>query len=138
MERNKFEYDKLKNILIAIGDVQIDDKKKNIIITSQKVTYFKNKEFIFSEGQSQAISEGIIINADNFEYNKITNMINANGDVRIDNKSENYLIYTNKATYLKNEKLFITKGQSKAINDDIIIDADNFEYNKITNIVTNY
>ena len=135
IKANNFEYDKLRNILIAIGDVEIDDKKENIIITSQKVTYFKNKEFIFSEGQSQAISEDIIINADNFEYNKITNVIDANGDVKIDNKSENYLIYTNNATYLKNEELFLTKGQSQAINEGIIIDADNFEYNKITNII---
>ena len=134
IKANNFEYDKLRNILIAIGDVEIDDKKENIIITSQKITYFKNKEFIFSEGQSQAISEGIIINADNFEYNKITNVIDANGDVKIDNKSENYLIYTNNATYLKNEELFLTKGQSQAINEGIIINADNFEYNKITNI----
>ena len=135
IKANNFEYDKLRNILIAIGDVEIDDKKENIIITSQKVTYLKNKEFIFSEGQSQAISEGIIINADNFEYNKITNVINANGDVKIDNKSENYLIYTNNATYLKNEELFLTKGQSQAINEGIIIDADNFEYNKINNVI---
>ena len=83
IKANNSEYDKLKNILIAIGDVKIDDQEKDIIITSQKVTYFKNKEFIFSEGQSQAISEGIIINADNFEYNKITNVIDANGDVKI-------------------------------------------------------
>ena len=135
IKANNFEYDKLRNILIAIGDVEIDDKKENIIITSQKVTYFKNKEFIFSEGKSQAISEGIIINADNFEYNKFTNIINANGNVKIDNKDENYLIYTNNATYLKNEELFLTKGQSQAINEGIIIDADNFEYNKITNII---
>ena len=135
IKANNFEYDKLRNTLIAIGDVEIDDKKENIIITSQKVTYFKNKEFIFSEGQSQAISEGIIIDADNFEYNKITNVIDANGNVKIDNKSENYLIYTNKATYLKNEELFLTKGQSQAINEGIIIDADNFEYNKITNVI---
>ena len=135
IKANNFEYDKLRNILIAIGDVEIDDKKENIIITSQKVTYFKNKEFIFSEGQSQAISEGIIINADNFEYNKITNVMDANGDVKIDNKSENYLIYTNNATYLKNEQLFLTKGQSQAINEGIIIDADNFKYNKINNVI---
>ena len=135
IKANNFEYDKLRNILIAIGDVEIDDKKENIIITSQKVTYFKNKEFIFSEGKSKAINEGIIIDADNFEYNKFTNIINANGNVKIDNKDENYLIYTNNATYLKNEELFLTKGQSQAINEGIIIDADNFEYNKITNII---
>ncbi|MDB4154117.1 organic solvent tolerance protein [Candidatus Pelagibacter sp.] len=135
IKANNFEYDKLRNILIAIGDVEIDDNKENIIITSQKVTYFKNKEFIFSEGQSQAISDGVIIDADNFEYNKITNVIDANGDVKIDNRSENYLIYTSNATYLKNEELFLTKGQSQAINEGIIIDADNFEYNRINNVI---
>ena len=135
IKANNFEYDKLKNILIAIGDVEINDKKENIIITSQKVTYFKNKEFIFSEGQSKAINKDIVIDSDNFEYNKITNIINANGNVRINNKSENYLIFTNNATYLKNEELFLTTGQSQAINEGIIIDADNFEYNKINNII---
>ncbi|MDC1002528.1 organic solvent tolerance protein [Candidatus Pelagibacter sp.] len=135
IKANNFEYDKLKNILIAIGNVEIDDKKENIIITSQKVTYFKNKEFIFSEGQSQAINEDIVIDADNFEYNKINNVINANGNVKIDNKSENYLIYTSNAIYHKNEELFLTKGQSQAINEGIIIDADNFEYNKINNVI---
>ena len=61
IKANNFEYDKLRNILIAIGDVEIDDKKENIIITSQKVTYFKNKEFIFSEGQSQAIMKASLL-----------------------------------------------------------------------------
>jgi LPS-assembly protein len=130
-----FEYDKFSNILIATGNVKIDDKKKNIIIYSQKITYFKNKEFVLTEGLSRASSEGIIIDADNFSYNKITNILNANGNVKIDNKNENYLIYSNDATYIKNEELFLTNGNSKAINEGIIINADNFFYNKITNIL---
>jgi LPS-assembly protein len=121
-----FEYDKFSNILIATGNVKIDDKKKNIIIYSQKITYFKNKEFVLTEGLSRASSEGIIIDADNFSYNKITNILNANGNVKIDNKNENYLIYSNDATYIKNEELFLTNGNSKAINEGIIINADNF------------
>jgi LPS-assembly protein len=36
---------------------------------------------------------------------------------------------------LKNEELFLTNGNSKAINKGIIINADNFSYNKITNIL---
>ena len=130
-----FEYDKLANILIATGNVKIDDKKNDVIIYSQKITYFKNKEVVLTEGLSKASSEGIIIDADNFSYNKITNILNANGNVKIDNKNENYLIYSNNATYLKNEELFLTNGKSKAINKGIIIDADNFSYNKITNIL---
>tara|TARA_B100001057_G_scaffold334073_1_gene334665 strand:- start:464 stop:3352 length:2889 start_codon:yes stop_codon:yes gene_type:complete len=130
-----FEYDKSSNILIATGNVKIDDKENDVIIYSEKITYFKNKEFVLTEGLSKASSDGIIIDADNFSYNKITNILNASGDVKIDNKDENYLIYSNDATYLKNEELFLTNGKSKAINKGIIIDADNFSYNKITNIL---
>ena len=130
IKAKNFEYDKIKNILIATGDVEIDDIKNNIIIYSQKITYLKNTEYVFTEGESKAINEGIIIDADNFEYQKNKGILNANGNVKIDNKEENYLIYSNDATYLQNEELFLTKGKSKAINEGIIIDADNFEYQK--------
>ena len=116
IKANNFEYDKITNILIAIGNVEIDDKKENIIIYSQKITYFKNKEFVLTKGKSKAINNDVIIDADSFSYNKVTNILNANGDVKIDNKEENYLIYANDATYLKDEELFLTAGQSKAIN----------------------
>ena len=135
IKAKNFRYDKIKNILIATGDVEIDDKKENIIIYSEKITYLKNKEFVLTDGKSKAITEDIIIDADNFIYNKIKNILNANGDVKFDNKEENYLIYTDDATYLKNEELFLTAGQSKAINEGFIINADDFSYNKITNIL---
>ena len=38
IKAKNFEYDKIKNILIATGDVEIDDIKNNIIIYSQKIT----------------------------------------------------------------------------------------------------
>ena len=44
IKANKFEDDKLKNILIAMGDVEIDNKKENIRMTSQKVNDYKNKK----------------------------------------------------------------------------------------------
>ena len=135
IKAKNFEYDRIKNVLIAIGNVEIFDKKENTTIKSKKIVYFKNKELIFSYGESKAISEGAIIDADNFVYNKINNIINANGNVKIDNTDDNYLIYTNDATYIKNKELFLTKGKSKAINEGIVIDADNFEYNKISNII---
>ena len=135
IKADNFEYDKIKNILIAFGGVEIIDKEKNILIKSPKITYLKNKELVFTNGRSRAISDGIIIDSDNFEYNKINNIINASGNVKIDNKDENYLIYANEATYQKNKELFLTKGKSKAISDGVVIDADNFEYNKINNII---
>ena len=97
IKAKNFEYDKIKNILIAFGNVEIIDEKENIIIKSQKITYLKNNEFFFTNGKSKAISTGIVIDADNFEYNKIKNIINAYGNVKIDNLDENYLIYTDEA-----------------------------------------
>ena len=135
IKAKNFEYDKIKNILIAFGNVEIIDEKENKIIKSQKITYLKNNEFFFTNGKSKAISTGIVIDADNFEYNKIKNIINAYGNVKIDNHDENYLIYTDEATYQKNKEVFTTKGKSKAINEGIIIDADNFEYNKSNNVI---
>jgi LPS-assembly protein len=95
----------------------------------------KIKNCFITKGKSKAISERVVIDADNFEYNKLNNVINANGNVVIDNKDENYLIFADDATYFKNEQLFLTNGQSKAINEDIVINADNFEYNKTDNII---
>ena len=135
IKAKNFEYDKIKNILIAFGNVEIIDEKENIIIKSPKITYLKNNEFFFTDGKSKTVSDGVFIDADNFEYNKVKKIVNAYGNVKIDNSNENYLIYTDEATYQKNKELFITKGQSKAINEGIVIDADNFEYNKSNNII---
>jgi LPS-assembly protein len=135
IKAKNFEYYKIKNILIAFGDVEITDDKENTLIKSQKITYLKDKELVYTNKRSKVISDGIEIDADNFEYNKINNTINANGNVKIDNKNENYLIYANEATYQKNKGLFLTRGKSKAINEGVVIDADNFEYNKSKNIL---
>ena len=130
-----FEFDKVKNILVAFDNVEIIDKKENIIIKSQKITYLKNKEIIFTDGKSKAISSGIIIDADSFEYNKVKKIVNAYENVKIENYDDNYLIFADEATYQKNKELFQTKGKSKAINEGIVIDADNFEYNKLNNVI---
>ena len=117
IKAQNFIYDKKKNILIANGDVEIDDKKNNTIIYSQKTTYFKNKELFLTDGESKAINNGVIIDAEKFEYNKISNIINANGDVKIDDKIENYIIYAEDITYLKNDEIIFTRGKTNSIID---------------------
>ena len=42
---------------------------------------------------------GININADTFIYNKLTNILTAEGIVKIEDTANNYVIYSNKATY---------------------------------------
>ena len=89
----------------------------------------KNKGVITSEN-------GIVIQADTFEYDKIQNILNANGNVIIEDKIENYTISTDSITYLKNSEIIFTKKNSKAIlNEGKIITADNFKYSKNENII---
>tara|TARA_Y100000768_G_scaffold283413_1_gene218059 strand:- start:3254 stop:6148 length:2895 start_codon:yes stop_codon:yes gene_type:complete len=132
---NNFDYDKLKNILIATENVKIYDPKKNVIIYSDEITYFKNNEIIITNGNSKAIDKEVEIDAKNFEYNKLKNTIYAQGDVKINNKKDKYLIYSDEITYNKFKGTILTKSNSKAISDNITIDADIFKYDERNNIL---
>ena len=55
--------------------------------------------------------DGIVINANTFIYNKITNIVEAEGKVKVEDRINNYEIYSDKATYLKNEAIQIAFSQ---------------------------
>ena len=82
-------------------------------------------------------NDGITINADKFNYNKSLNILNAKGNVQIEDSVNKYKIFSNEITYLRNENIIFTKGNSKAINlkDNSIIKAEEFEYVKFQNIL---
>ncbi len=135
IEADNFEYNKIKNILISSGKVKIFDPKNKIIIYSDKVTYFKNDELFFTNGNSRAIGTDFQINAKRFEYNKLRNIIYAKDKVKIDNKKEKYLIFSDEINYFKNDELIIANGNSKALDNQVEINANNFEYHKIKDII---
>jgi LPS-assembly protein len=82
-----------------------------------------------------AISEdGSLITAENFFYNKLTNILETSGNVRYLDKINNIVITANKAIYLKNEEKIFTIGNSKAVNNNNTIEAHNLEYDKFKNI----
>ena len=81
-------------------------------------------------------NDGIVIDANNFIYDKLTNILNASGKVKIEDTIQNYIIYADDITYFRNEEKIVTKGKSKAIdNTGQIISADNFTYDKPANIL---
>ena len=131
---NNFDYDKINNILISSGKVKIFDPKNNITIYSDKITYLKNDELMFSNGNSKLIGENFQIEAKNFKYDKLKNIIYSEDKVRIENKKENYIIFSDQITYFKNDELVFATGNSKVKNDEVQIDAKNIEYNKLDNI----
>ena len=62
-------------------------------------------------------NDGVNIKADNFTYNKITNVVEAEGKVKVEDVVNNYVIFSDKATYKKNEEIIFTEGNSKGIDD---------------------
>ena len=113
---NNFEYNKLTNILIAKGNVKLVDTIENIIIESNEVHYLKNTEEIFTVGKSKAFNNiDIQIDADDyFKYNKLTTLLEAKGNVVVNDLEKNSIIKANKIFYLQNNNKFYTKGKTKA------------------------
>ncbi len=110
-----FNYNKRNNILIATGNVEVKDEINKTVIYSQKITYFKNEELILTDGKSKAIDNALVIEANKFRFEKNVNLINANGKVKIEDGIENYIIYAQDITYLKNEEKIFTTGKTNAI-----------------------
>ncbi len=81
-------------------------------------------------------NDGVIIDADKFIYNKKTNIVNAEGEVRVEDTVNNYTIYSDKVTYSKNDEIISTEGNSKAFDQkNKTITAEKFTYYKILNIL---
>ena len=59
-------------------------------------------------------NNGTIINANTFEYNKQTNVLNAKGNVKIEDTIKDYIIFADDITYFRNEKKIVTKGKTQS------------------------
>jgi LPS-assembly protein len=104
-------------------------------ITEVEIKEEGNKFIGLNKGTATS-NDGIIINANTFEYIKNSNILNAKGDVEIIDTVKNYIIYGDDVTYFKNEEIILTKGNAKAIdNKGSQIYANTFEYKKNLNIL---
>ena len=72
----------------------------NFDVTEIQILENGNK-FIGTKRGIVTNDDGIEIEADYFEYNKNTNILEANGDVRLFDKIKKYTIYSDKITYKK-------------------------------------
>jgi LPS-assembly protein len=113
---DNFEYNKLTTLFKAIGNVKLIDQNQNITIESNEVYYLKNKEEIYTVGKSKA-NNGLYIEIDAdeyFKYNKLTSILEAKGNVIINDKEEDITIESNEVYYKKNQNKFFTIGKTKA------------------------
>jgi LPS-assembly protein len=143
-----FIYKKLLNILTAEGNVLIKDDKKDVEIYSDNVIYNKNKEIITTNKNSKAIyGIGKSIFADSFRFYRNKNILNATGDVRIEDTLNNYLITGNNFNYFIDSEKIISKGKTEAFlkskykinSEDIVylLKENNLSSLKKTKIVDN-
>ena len=56
----------------------------------------------FTKNNSKALSGNVTIDSDNFLFNRETNVLNAKGNAKIEDKVEDYLIFSDDITYFKN------------------------------------
>jgi LPS-assembly protein len=81
-------------------------------------------------------NDGITITANNFFYNKLTNILTADGNVEIIDPSQDLKIFSDNAIYQKNNEIIITNKNSKAIYGvGKFIYADTFKLFRKDNIL---
>ena len=126
-----FNYNKLTNILYVFGNVKLISKEDDVVIFSDKATYLKNDEIVFTEGNSKAINEIYEITAENFKFKKKINVLEANKNVKFFDKKDNTFIFSDKATYFKNDEFIFTEGNTKALVDNKFkFDSKDVNYSK--------
>ena len=86
------------------------------------------------KGGTATSEDGSTITAENFYYNKLTNILEVTKNVKYLDKIKNIMILSDKAIYLKNDEKIFTIGNSKAVSENNTITATKLEYNKIDNV----
>ena len=66
-----------------------------------------------TKNNSRAISEGLLIYADEFEFNQKTNILSVKANVKIDDQVEDYILEADYISYKKNLDQIITVGNTK-------------------------
>ena len=86
----------------------------NFDITEVEITENGNKFKGINRG-IVTTEDGVLITADKFEYDKPSNILNANGNVIIDDKRRNYYIQAEEITYFRNQEKIFTGGKKKQL-----------------------
>ena len=113
LNANQFEYDKLKNILFAKGNVILKDTTNMSVIYTDNIIYYKNSEKIVTSAKSKLISDNIEIISNIFEYDKNNNTFVAKEKVEIKDKVNDIIILQNILLTIKTKKKFLQTAKLK-------------------------
>ncbi len=124
IEANQFEFDKIKNIIKAEGNIIIEDQFNNYNFSAQNVLYIKNKERIELKGKVEAsIDTNYKFNSDNIVILRNDMLISSDaGATILDNINQTrYEIgkfnYSLEEEILKGEKIFINTKYNQPFSD---------------------
>ena len=124
IEADEFEFDKLKNILKAQGNIKIKDEVNNYNFLAQNILYNKNKEKIKVLGKSEALIDiNFEFKAENIEILRNEMIITSDkGAIILDNINQTqYKIgkfsYSLKEKILKGEEIFINTNYNQPFSD---------------------
>ncbi len=134
IEADKFEFDKIKNILQAEGNISIIDKLNDYKFSAQRIFYFKDKEKIEIKGKTEALIETNF----RFETKDITilrsemTISSDEGATIIDNVNlTRYEIgkfnYSLRDQILKGEKIFINTKYNQPFSDKYFFESAVFD-----------
>ena len=73
------------------------------------------KSYLVLRMKAENKGKEIIIEARNFTYDKVLNILNANKNVKIIDSVQNVIIDAEDITYLRNKEKIFTKGKTKAV-----------------------
>jgi LPS-assembly protein len=86
-----------------------------------------------TNGGTVISNDGSTIDGKNFFYNKQTNILEINGNVKYSDNNNDIKITADKAIYYKNDEKIFTIGNSKVIEKNNSISANELEYDKNLN-----
>ena len=115
--------------VLVINFLLINDTKADEVFEFNvtEIEILENGNVIIGKNRGDIKSkDGITISADNFNYDKIKKVLNANGNVIITDNINEYKIFSEEIVYDKNKEVIFTKGSSNAtIQSRFIIKAKN-------------
>ena len=120
----EFEYDKIKNILTATGDVHIIDDINELTLTASKITYDKNNDIITTDQKTIILVKNqYTINSKNIIFNRKKKEVTSENKTEITDNLDNIF-------YLDTFKYWIIKKLLNANNVKLITSTkDEFLFN---------
>ena len=120
-------------LLLNFSYLQANDEF-NFNVTEIEITNEGNLYKGLKRGSVETNNSQTIITADTFEYDKNLNILNAKGNVEIQDNIKNYIIKSSDITYFKKTEEIFSKGKTEAtVHSKYKIFSSDVNINRISN-----